>query len=199
MGIEKAKEGKLLYHLTKVDNFESIVMNGLMPRSELIARGIKYEDVADTEIIRKRKELGLDKYTPFHFHPYTAFDMVVKRSNDPKRMMYLCIKRADAMLNGFKILPKHPLSLMDYKIYDFDEGIGQIDWETMTTKNLESTYAKEVKMAEALTDMVLPISAFSWIFVPSEEIKDELWGLMSKVQVPFHDRPFMDVMPFWFE
>lgn len=78
MGLDNAKNGKLLYHLTSIDNLDSIFENGLLPRKYVRENEIGFKDIADPEIIDKRELLGLDKYTPFHFHPYTAFDYAVK-------------------------------------------------------------------------------------------------------------------------
>ena len=69
MGIETAKTGKLLYHLTKLSNLESIIQQGMLPRKYILENGIRFGDIADGQIISKRQELGLDIYTPFHFHP----------------------------------------------------------------------------------------------------------------------------------
>jgi RNA:NAD 2'-phosphotransferase (TPT1/KptA family) len=52
------KEGKLLYHLTSIDNLPNIIQEGLKPRSNLS----KFVDIADMEIIGHRKEYELDKY-----------------------------------------------------------------------------------------------------------------------------------------
>ena len=79
MGLENAQTGKLLYHLTEVKNLESIIRVGLVPRKVLVENEVRFEDVANPEIIIKRERLGLDGYIPFHFHPYSAFDMAVKR------------------------------------------------------------------------------------------------------------------------
>ena len=53
MGIETAKTGKLLYHLTKLENLESIIENGLLPRNEVIKQRIKFGDIANADIISK--------------------------------------------------------------------------------------------------------------------------------------------------
>lgn len=50
-----------------------------MPRKILRENTVTFGDVADPEIIRKREVLGLDGYIPFHFHPYSAFDVAVKK------------------------------------------------------------------------------------------------------------------------
>ena len=74
----KIREGKLLYHLTQLSNLDSIISHGLVPRSVLEQHGAFFSDVADSEIMRKRKAFGLDTYIPFHFHPYSSFDVAVK-------------------------------------------------------------------------------------------------------------------------
>ena len=80
MGLDGVREKKLLYHLTKVSNMEDIINYGLLSRRYLLEQGRKFGDVADPQIISKREELDLDKYTPFHFHPYSAFDVAVKNT-----------------------------------------------------------------------------------------------------------------------
>ena len=198
MGIEEAKTQKLLYHLTQVDNFQSIVHNGMLSRRAIVEDHIHFSDVADMEIISKRTELCLDAYIPFHFHPYSAFDVAVKNTYDAQRMMYMCITRSLARRSGFKILPKHPLSLEECFLYDYDEGFDLIDWDTMTTKNLHTDYAKEVKMAECLTDLRIPIEWFSQLYVPSQEVKDELVAIMYAEDVPEEDKPNINILPIWF-
>lgn len=197
-GIEGAKDGLLLYHLTQVDNFKSIVENGLMSRKSINDGGVCYCNIADMEIVDKRTELGLDKYIPFHFHPYSAFDVAVKNRYDAKRMMYMCISRKYAKDNDFKILPKHPLSEDECRLYDYDEGFKLIDWGTLTTRYINTDYAKEVKMAECLTDKRISITEFYQLFVPTQQVKAELIDIMNKCGVPESKQPHINVLPIWF-
>lgn len=99
MGLKDAKEGKLLYHLTELKNLESIIDFGLVPRKILRENTVTFGDVADPEIIRKRESLGLDGYIPFHFHPYSAFDVAVKKTHAGEEMIYICITRNLARRN----------------------------------------------------------------------------------------------------
>ncbi len=96
MGLENVKNTKLLYHLTALENLESIIEHGLLPRKSMLEAGLIFNDVASTNIISKRTLLGLDKYTPFHFHPYSSFDVAVKREYANTDFIYLCILREDA-------------------------------------------------------------------------------------------------------
>ena len=197
MGIETAKTGKMLYHLTKLDNLESIIENGLLPRKMVIDRKINFGDIANADIISKRTELGLDSYIPFHFHPYSAFDVAVKHTYQGQEMIYLCFDRELAKLNHFKILPIHPLSLDECVLYEYDEGFQKIDWDTLMEKNRTDEYAKHVKMAECLTEKIIPIQHFKCMYVPSEEIKKKTICILNEkgIDVP---PPFINVRGVWF-
>lgn len=66
------KEGKLLYHLTALDNIESILTKGLLPREKI---DFDFLNVADEEILRDRKKFDLSEYTPFHFFVQHLFQV----------------------------------------------------------------------------------------------------------------------------
>jgi hypothetical protein len=83
------KEGKLIYHLTALENLPSIIERGLLPRSKLARKD--FSDIANSDIIDKRHLQNLDNYIPFHFHPRTPFDYKVKFNNPNKDFIYLCI------------------------------------------------------------------------------------------------------------
>ena len=172
MGLENVKSGKLLYHLTELKNLESIIRFGLIPRKVLLENTVTFEDIANLEIIVKRERLGLDEYIPFHFHPYTAFDLAVKKQHANDEMMYICIRRELARRNNFKVLPKHPLSLEDCQLYDYEEGFKRIDWDTMAKVGLTDPDSKQTKMAECLSAKVIPVDCFQCFYVPSEQSKE---------------------------
>ena len=71
------QNGKLLYHLTHIDNLDSIFTNGLLSRNN-VQQLDGFVDVANHEILHSRHQHELDNYVLFHFHPYSAFDTAVK-------------------------------------------------------------------------------------------------------------------------
>lgn len=178
MGIESAKTGMLLYHLTKLENLESIIVNGLVPRRALLDSGALFNDVADPGIIDKRTQLGLDIYTPFHFHPYSSFDVAVKSKYSDEEFIYICITRENARFNQFKVLPKHPLSIDECTLLDYDDGFNQIDWEVMVQRGLTDDYAKQVKIAECLTEKRVPVNLFKSIAVKNAETKQKVEDML---------------------
>ena len=64
---KRIQDGKLLYHVTAVENLENIFSNGLCSRENALSKGRLKVDIADPEIIEKRKELNILQYVPFHF------------------------------------------------------------------------------------------------------------------------------------
>lgn len=172
MGLEFTRNKKLLYHLTELDNMPSIIENGLLSRAEIKARGLKYKDVADSEIISRRELLGLDGYVPFHFHPYSAFDIAVKKSRPEDKFVYITIKRELASIANFKVLVKHPLSQEECVLYDYDKGISLIDWGTMETLGTNDAYSKNVKMAECLSIKPIDPELIQCVYVPDDWTKE---------------------------
>ncbi len=197
MGIETAKNQSLLYHLTKLSNLESIIRHGLLPRRKVMEQQLRFGDIADVQIISKRQKIGLDAYTPFHFHPYSAFDVAVKHTYQNEDMMYLCITRKKAQLDNYKILPQHPLSEKECQLYNYEEGFEKIDWETLQEKNRSDSYAKQVKMAECLTDKTIYINEFCCIYVKSDIVKKKVLEIFKKNGVEFPP-PNVYVQNVWF-
>lgn len=197
MGLEGVKEKKLLYHLTKVDNMKHIIQYGLLPRRYLLEQDMLFGDVADPQIICKREELKLDKYTPFHFHPYSAFDVAVKNTYSEDKFVYICIKRALAEFNNFKVLIKHPLSQQDCVLYDYLEGINNIDWDTMERIGTTDEYSRNVKMAECLTDKCIPAELFQCVYVPDMETKQYIEKLFLNKGIT-EQPPYVNIQETWF-
>lgn len=168
------RKGKLLYHLTHIDNLESIVKNGLLPRSS--TNNLIKVDVANWDILEKRHNNHLDDFVLFHFHPYTAFDTAVKSTYGPENFVYITVYREYAERNNFKIVPRHPLN-GEFEICEYGEGIEKINWEIMekTKDMIESnmqSYAKEVKMAECISDGIIWPDNFAYIYCNEQYVKE---------------------------
>ncbi|MDI9208579.1 DUF4433 domain-containing protein [Clostridium butyricum] len=175
MGIENAKQGKLIYHLTKLENLDSILENGLLSRKTDKNNNMSFSDVADKTIIKKRKGLGLNKYVPFHFHPYSSFDVAVKNAFLEDELIYICVSRKTAIKNDFKILPMHPLSKdQSYELFDYDEGFDKIEWEILQHAGLTDKRSRNIKMAECLSNDVVPFEDFRCIYVRNHKVKKKV-------------------------
>ena len=161
------KEQKLLYHLTSVENLDGIFQGGLKPRAELT----DFKDVADGEILKKRKALELDSYVPFHWFAANPFDGSVQRNNPDVTFVLISVYRSIAKQNGWKVIPRHPLANDSIQLLDYDEGFEAIEWEVMNSREYHDAHCKSICMAECLAPCVVKPNAFFKIFTPNEEVE----------------------------
>lgn len=190
MGIKmatKVKEGKLLYHVTALENMESILRNGLLSRTDVESKGMLQKDVADSKIIKKRKSLKILDYVPFHFFEPTAFTGNIFENHSDTTFCTIAIRREFAQRSNFKICTAHPLSKNPQaEVLDYEDGFAAIDWDALEKRDYHNEESKNAGMAECLAiSPVLPEN-FQSIHVPTEEVKQKVEELASKILTDYH-------------
>lgn len=162
------QNGKLLYHLTALENLASILKHGLHPRSALIAANIA--DVADNEIINSRRRHGLENYVPFHFFARTPFDYAVQRNHPDQEFVLIAIHRSLAQTNNWQIIPRHPLAGEGYQILNYLQGMASIDWAQMEPpRDYDDRECKLVCMAECLSPTPVNSNSIFAIYVKTDQ------------------------------
>lgn len=162
----KERDGKLLYHLTAIENLPSIFHNGLQARSVLDAEG--FCDVADGEIIESRQQHGLEQYVPFHFFAKSPFDYGVQRSRPDQRLVLITVRRSTAEANNWKVVPQHPLAQAGYEILDYAQGLEAIDWALIAQRDYDNRECKVACMAECLSPNTVMADKFCSIYVKNQ-------------------------------
>ena len=196
------KNGKLIYHLVPLDSLGSIIEKDLMSRDDLGKNNINFIDTADQEILNERNRLGLSQFIPFHFHIHTAYDTAVKNVNIGKTFIYICLHRDFAKENDFMILPIHPASNEQPELLNYKKGFSIIDWDTMELsipeaidRGIDLRYHKQVRMAECLSPVSIPVECFQSINVPNDAVKKTVVDLLDTYGIK--DRPYINIMN-WF-
>nr|WP_322657744.1 DarT ssDNA thymidine ADP-ribosyltransferase family protein [Dendronalium sp. ChiSLP03b] len=161
------KDKKLLYHLTSLENFESILSYGLLARNDIE----RFDDVADSGIINFRRENNLTRYVPFHFFANNPFDGRVQKDFPDKEFIYICIYREFAKSNKFSIIPKHPRAIKPLVLYSYTEGYEIIEWDIMDKRDYLDENCRHICMAECLSPNKINHNHFSHVYVRNEEIK----------------------------
>lgn len=174
--------GKLLYHITDMDNLNSILEKGLLPRSELEV----FVDIADSEIIEGRKKHKLEDYVPFHFFGNGPFDGRVQLDNKEKSFIYLTVRREYAKAQNWRIIPLHPLGKEEPHLLDYQTGIDEIDWKSMNTKNFTNDYTKRVCMAECLSPGAVTSDKLQSVFVKNDDDKSYVESLCKQYEISLH-------------
>ena len=160
------REKYFVYHLTSVENLDGIFKEGLKPRASLE----NFTDVADSEILRKRKALNLDRYVPFHWFAANPFDGRVQLSRPKEKFVLISVFRSFAKQNDWKIIPRHPLADDAIQLLDYNAGFEAINWQLMSTRDYQNPECKSVCMAECLSPEVVNPKNFSRIYAPNDEV-----------------------------
>ncbi|PSN06754.1 DarT ssDNA thymidine ADP-ribosyltransferase family protein [Siccibacter turicensis] len=170
------QQQSLLYHLTCMDNLPSILDSGLRSRQDL---GRGFTDIADGEIIQGRGIHNLQAMVPFHFFANNPFDGRVKADHPDKSFCMITVPRVFARNNGWKIIPRHPLAVVQGVVpMDYDEGFEKIDWASMNLRDYKNSQCKSVCMAECLSPTTVYVKDFQCIFVRDEAAKKHVEGLL---------------------
>lgn len=181
------KNGKLLYHLTDIKNLGSIFADGLKPRSELAG----FTDVADPEIIEKRKKLKLEEQVPFHFFGGGPFDGGVQLANKDSQFVLITVRREHAKANNWKIIPSHPLSDEDIELMDYEEGFAAINWAKMNECDYTEQVSKNTCMAECLSPNTVSPERIYSIFVKDKVVEGKVRTLLNNAGLS----PFLNANP----
>ncbi|WP_287797422.1 DarT ssDNA thymidine ADP-ribosyltransferase family protein [Idiomarina sp.] len=175
------RNGRLLYHLTSIDNIEGIIRHGLIPRAELN----NFDDVADREIIGHRQLHQLDSKVPFHFFAKNPFDGNVQANNAEKAFVLIAVHRALAQKKNWQIIPRHPLA-QPFEIYEFDQGMEVIDWNTMDRRDYSDQNCKNICMAECLAPATVEPRYFASIYTKTPEQRQLVSSLAEQYRLNIH-------------
>jgi len=175
---------KLLYHLTALENLESILQHGLQPRCEL--NNDEFNDVADSEILNSRANHNLDRYVPFHFFAKNPFDYGVQRAYPKDDFVLIAVQREIARNKRWLIVPTHPLAEEGYQLCDYDAGFAAIDWDLLEERDYDDRACKVACMAECLSPDSVPSSLFFSIYVQNIQAESAVNELIGKYNVICH-------------
>ena len=166
---KRIQDGKHFYHITALKNLEGVFQYGLLSRPDAISHGVLKTDIADEEIIEKRKELDILQYVPFHFFEPTPFTGAVFNAHPLDAFCSITITRDFAKKNDFKICTAHPLSKNPLaEIMSFDDGMRKINWDKAEERDYHDDISKNACMAECLAVSPVKPSDFAILFVPDD-------------------------------
>lgn len=196
MGTPPSK-GKLLYHITHIDNMPSIFQHGLLSRQSLSNAGINdFTDIADQSILNRREHFheALSEFVLFHFYAKNPFDGLVCKKYGSKNMAIITLKRELYKNNAFFIIPSHPLDGEEPDIYPYEEGLSHIKWDILdkeTGRDYRNPEIKKACMAECVKKCKIPIDEFAFVFVYCDEAKQKLDELPNGYRVTVKVAPYM--------
>ena len=190
-------QGKLVYHITHINNMPSILQHGLRSRNNLQQCKLPIiSDIADPEIINKRKNYKetLSEYVLFHFFQRNPFDVNVCFNHGSENFALISINRSYCINHNFYIIPSHPLDTDTPDIYPYNEGLQHIRWEILDIPHGRDYNNPEIRkacMAECITKSTVPIEAFGYVYVYNEEAKNTISAFTNSDKITIIVNPFM--------
>ncbi len=165
IGVRNVRDKKLLYHLVKLSELETIVRNGLQPD----------------------KQIGGKKYLGFHFHAYSSEAVKEQKANPGENFVYLCISRQRACQMGYQILMEYAPDNRE-ELFEYETGIAQIDWDKMEQIREEDSEQTNVQCVD---EKVLDFDKVQFIYTPDERSAKQVSELCPKgVTVSVNKRMF---------
>lgn len=192
--------GKLIYHITSIDNLPSILKFGLLSRKCILQNhDIHFTDIADPEILSKRERYkeALSQYVLFRFFAKNPFDGAVCEKYGSENMAIIAVWRSICEHNNYQIIPSHPLDSDAPDLYSYGEGFKKVRWNILDDREHRDYKNAEIRkacMAECVVKGCVPVSDFAYIYVYSERAKEKILKMENAVAIK--DR--IQVMPSMF-
>lgn len=177
---QNPSEGKLIYHITHINNLPSILKVGLLSRKKLLRNpSLSFTDIADSEILSKREQYkeALSQYVLFHFFAKNPFDGAVCKKYGSENMVIISVRRDICERKNYQIIPSHPLDTDTPDIYPYFKGFNLVHWNILDDKEHRDYHDPEIRkacMAECIVKDCVPISDFAFIYVSNEKAEDEI-------------------------
>lgn len=142
--------GKLIYHITSIDNLPSILKFGLLSRKCILQNhDIHFTDIADPEILSKRERYkeALSQYVLFHFFAKNPFDGAVCEKYGSENMAIIAVWRSICEHNNYQIIPSHPLDSDAPDLYSYGEGFKKVRWNILDDREHRDYKNAEIRKA----------------------------------------------------
>ena len=172
-------EGKLIYHITSIDNLPFILKYGLLSRELINKKNIGFTDVADPEILNRREQYteALSQYVLFHFFAKNPFDGAVCDRYGSENMVIIAVRRSICDKRGYRVIPSHPLDSDMPNIYSYKDGFEKVRWDILDDQAHRDYHDQTVRkacMAECIVRDLVPVSDFAFIYVNNMKAKNQI-------------------------
>jgi len=104
LGLVYHKNPKLeFYYMTHIENLNSILEHGILSRSLIESSGWKPKQIANLNVVKKRKEKGLDRFANLYIHPRNAMLYQVSKLGWENKVVVLGLGSELLNVDGVKL------------------------------------------------------------------------------------------------
>lgn len=191
MSIPSEHRSRYVYHMTHLENLESILQNELLSTNEKTRLGIKHKNIANHGIQNRRAAMNVTcgpmgtvhDYVPFYFSPREPMLLRLLNSKnlDQQLIIYLAVKidvveREDVVLTSASANTNIPPTF-----YCSPENLSGLNWNLIDCNKWGfSDDDRHAKMAEMLIHEKVEVSEIGFIVVWNEKYKKIVENLLTK-------------------
>ena len=152
---ETLKFLKNFYHLTDINNLDTILQDGILSRERIINNySYDFIDLSNKDIQRKRKDLH--SYVPLFFADNTPLLYRILTNHDPETSVLLEIDKHIFFLKDGVLFSNINAAKNDAEIYSDWKALDQLDWNIIyERKSAMSFYRKGIRSAEVLIPNII--------------------------------------------
>lgn len=197
---------KLLYHITHMNNIDSILKNdGLLAYALMHQQQLTYQDVANVDVQDKRQQKNvpispggnLHDYVPFYFAPRSPMlYAILNGGTEQKEIVYFMTNTQTIQENPFDFIFTDSHAIMRLTNYYSNlNDLDKIDWDVMNSKywhdHPDYPNRKMKRQAEFLIYQKVTLSACIGFAVYNKEAEQKLRSILNTCQQDF----FIGVRP----
>jgi len=171
-----------LYHLTHINNIETILEYGLLSRKKAISESIFFENIADPEVLKHGdQKMIFDKelfdFVRLYFQPRNP--MLLKRKEVQDEILILAIDKK-VLSEKDTVFSDGNASSGSTKFYKGLDNLNKLDWKIINAEfwiNFDN--GKRKACAEALIYSNIPISLIRGIICNNENTQKKIIKLVN--------------------
>lgn len=209
--MDEKYKGRYVYHLTSIDNLDSIIKNGLLATNVKNEKGIKHTDIANGTIQERRAntkvpcgpKCTIHDYVPFYFASRTPMllGVINKKNCDQPYLVYLCLN-IDVVDRDDVVFTDASANTNDVPHFYSDScNLDKLKWDIINSNAWTfSDDERHYHMAELLVHKKVDISEISSIVVFNDAIKKNVEDIFesNKINAPTIVFDNFNGCHFWF-
>lgn len=192
MSIPSEHRSRYVYHMTHLENLESILQNELLSTNEKTRLGIKHKNIANHGIQNRRAAMNVTcgprgtvhDYVPFYFCPREPMLLRLLNSKnlDQQLIIYLAVKIDVVEREDVVFTSASANTNISPTFYCSPEELTNLRWDLIDSYewSLPSDDDRHAKMAEMLIHEKVEVSEIGFIVVWNEKYKKIVENLLTK-------------------
>ena len=200
MPIPQEHKGRYVYHMTHLDNLESILQHGLLSTNEKTRLGIGHRNIANHGIQNRRATMNVTcgpmgnvhDYVPFYFCPREPMllGLLNSKNLDQQFIIYLAVEIKSVEREDIVFTSASANTNIHPTFYSSPEELANLRWDLIDSNSwtFSSDDDRHAKMAEMLIHEKVEISEIGFIVAWNKYFKEIANDLLAKSNCQIESR-----------